>query len=255
MLMGVVLALVPVRAAWAAPLTVFGAASLTDALEAVGRSYKDKTGVTVRFSFAASSRLAQQIAAGAPADIYVSANRQWMRYLDGESLIDTQSRTALLSNRLVMIAPAEGDIATIDSPSLADIADGLGPDGRLAVGDPAHVPAGIYAEEALKSLGLWPRLEARLARTDDVRAALALVARGEAPLGIVYKTDARVSDDVKIVGTFPVAAHTPIAYPAAIVAGRDRPGVRRFFEFLTSDAALAIFRQYGFMPPDGGTAP
>lgn len=254
-LMGGVLALALTRPVGAAPLTVFGAASLTDALEAVGRAYEEENGEALRFSFAASSRLARQIAAGAPADIYASAHRQWMDYLNKKGLIDPRRRKDVLANRLVLIAPADSDVERIDPASADGIADTLGASGRLAMGDPAHVPAGIYAQEALETLGHWPRLEARLARTDDVRAAVALVARGEAPLGIVYKTDARVSDDIKIVGTFSAASHTPITYPIAVVTDQDRPAVRRLFDFLTSDKAMAIFRRYGFSAPAGGAAP
>jgi molybdate transport system substrate-binding protein len=232
-------------AAPAAP-TVFAAASLTDAMTAVGAAYTEATSEEVRFSFAASSTLARQIEAGAPAAIYASADERWVDYLAERQLIASDTRVSPIGNRLVLVAPAD---ATVDAIALAagvDLPALLGEGGRLAVGDPAHVPAGIYAAEALASLGLWDEMAPRLARADDVRAALALVARGEAPLGIVYATDAAVTDDVRVVGTFPPDSHTPITYPFAVVAGAEDEAVTRLFDFMTGEEALAVYARFGF---------
>jgi len=227
-------------------VTVFAAASLTDALKEIDTAYTKRSGVAVKESFAASSTLARQIEAGAPAQVFVSADTKWMDYLAQKGLIDAASRVNLLSNALAVIAPQDSPLgpraidASIDWPRL------LGPDGKLAVGDPDHVPAGIYAKEALQRLGAWHSLESRLARAEDVRGALTLVERGEAPLGIVYVTDARVSGTVKIVGVFPPSSHSPIVYPFAIVKGAAAPAVQTYFRFLSGPEALAIYRRYGF---------
>ena len=233
-------------AAVAAPVTVFAAASLTDAMEAVGEAYTEATGAEVRFSFASSSTLARQIEAGAPADMYASANQRWMDHLQAQGLIAADTRVSPIANRLVLVAPAGEAPADMTIAPGVDLARHLGEGGRLAVGDPAHVPAGLYAEEALTSLGLWETLAPRLARADDVRAALALVARGEVPLGIVYATDAAITADVEVVGTFPAESHTPITYPFAVVADADGPAVERLFAFLTGAEARAIFAGFGF---------
>ncbi len=230
----------------AEPPTVFAAASLTDAMEAAGKAYEEKTGHLVRFSFASSSTLARQIEAGAPADIFASANEQWMDYLQERQLIEEDSRVSPISNGLVLIAPLDSDLSDVTVSRDTDLAAMLGDEGRLAVGDPAHVPAGIYARESLESLGLWDATEPRLARADDVRAALALVARGEAPLGIVYSTDAKIDDEVKVVGRFPADSHKPISYPFAVVKDAQGDDVDALFAFLTSEAALKIYEQYGF---------
>ncbi len=228
------------------PVTVFAAASLTDAMEAAGKAYQSKTGDVVRFSFAASSTLARQIQAGAPADIYASADRRWMDCLDTRGLIDAGTRTSPIANRLVLIAPAPARTPPVIIDRNFDLRALLGSDGWLAVGDPDHVPAGIYAREALTTLGLWDTVRHRLARADNVRAALALVARGEAPLGIVYATDARVSKAVKVIGRFPPSSHTPIRYPFAILKGRARPAVATLFAYLTGPEAITIFEDFGF---------
>jgi len=233
------------------PVTVFAAASVTDALEAVADAYAEEGGAAPRFSFAASSTLARQIEAGAPADIIVSANPTWMDYLAERRLIDPESRADLIGNSLVLIAPpgaAPGPVP-LDRPT--PILDRLGDAGRLALGDTAHVPAGIYARQALEALGLWRTLEPRLALADHVRAALALVARGEAPLGIVYATDAAIVPAVRVVGRFPGDSDSPIVYPAAIVTDRGTPEVRRFFDFVRGPKALAIFERFGFTPAGG----
>jgi len=230
----------------AQPVTVFAAASLTDAMTSIGAAWRAQGGREVRFSFAASSTLARQIEAGAPTDIFASANVRWMDHLAVRGLVDAATRVSPIANRLVLVAPAGtpgGEIAI--GPGL-DLAARMGPKTRLAVGDPDHVPAGLYAEQALASLGLWAELAPRLARADDVRAALALVARGETPFGIVYATDAAITPAVRVVGTFPADSHRPIVYPFAVVAGAARPAVADLFAFVTEDAALAIFEDFGF---------
>ncbi len=230
----------------AAEVTVFAAASLTNAMEDVGALYREKTGEPLRFSFASSSTLARQIEAGAPAQIYASANEKWMDTLDKAGLVADGTRVSPISNSLVLIAPEDSDLEPVAITKETDLAALLGTDGRMAVGDPDHVPAGIYAAEALRALGQWDALEPRLARADDVRAALALVARGEVPLGIVYGTDAAISEKVKVLGTFPAGSHKPITYPFAIVAGNDTPAVRAVFDFIVGPEALKVFERYGF---------
>jgi molybdate transport system substrate-binding protein len=242
------LLLVPgAQAAMRGPVVVFAAASLTNALEEADADYTKQTGVAVKESFAASSTLARQIEAGAPAQVFISADTKWMDYLAGKGLIGAQ--TTLLGNALALIAPADAPIEPRSIGPGFDWMKLLSPDGRLAVGDPDHVPAGIYAKEALQHLGVWNELEPRLARAEDVRGALALVERGDAPLGIVYVTDARVSARVKIVGVFPPASHSPIIYPAAMVKGDDTPSVQNYFRFLQGTQARAIFARFGFAAP------
>lgn len=255
-----VIAVTLVAVCWAAPaaraetvVTVFAAASLTDAISAAGARFTEATGVRLRFSFAASSTLARQIEAGAPADLFASANQAWMDYLSERRLVVAATRSAPIANRLVLVAPADGSAVPIDLAAAEAgerLHERLG-DGRLAVGDPDHVPAGIYARQALESLGLWDALGRRLARADNARAALALVARGEAPLGIVYATDAAIAADrVTVVGAFPPASHRPIAYPFAVVSGAEtRPPVMRLHRFLTGPAAAETFARFGFVPP------
>jgi molybdate transport system substrate-binding protein len=229
-----------------AKILVFAAASTTGAVGEITEIYTSRGLADVRAAFAGSSVLARQIAAGAPADVYISASPEWMDYLAGERAIETESRVDLMANALVLIAPADSRLRLRIEPGFP-LAEGLD-GGYLAMGDPDHVPAGIYAKAALIDLGVWPALAGRLALTADVRAALALVERGEAAAGIVYATDAGVSSRVRVVGAFPAESHPPISYPAAIVAGRDRPEVRRFFAFLTSAEAAAVFARHGFEP-------
>ena len=223
---------------------LFAAASTTTAIAAVMDVFARRGLGAVRASFAGSSALAQQIANGAPADIFVSANRQWMDFLSRQKAIVATSRVDLLGNRLVLVVP-DAAPPTSHAASAFPLARALG-DGRLAIGDPDHVPAGIYARQALINLRVWDTVADRLAPMADVRAALALVERGEAAAGIVYATDARVALGVRVVGLLPADSHPPIVYPAAIIAGRDRPPVRRFLEFLTSPLAAAIFNRHGF---------
>ncbi|MCP5432039.1 MAG: molybdate ABC transporter substrate-binding protein [Alphaproteobacteria bacterium] len=246
----IALALAVAGPARAGEVSVFAAASLTDALEDVAEARPAEAGA-VRFSFASSSTLARQIEAGAPADLFLSADAQWMDYLDTRGLLAPGTRRNLLGNALVVVAPADSPVTelSLDAESLAAA---LGEKGFLAVGDPDHVPAGIYAKEALESLGLWDGLATRLARADNVRAALVLVARGEAPLGIVYATDAKSSGEVKVVARFPAGSHTPIVYPAALVAGRESAEAAAFLAFLSGAQARAIFAARGFLDPDAG---
>lgn len=239
-------ALTTVNAAEPDTITVFTAASMTDALEKLARQYNETTetrNVKVRFSFAASSTLARQIEAGAPADIFISANEEWMDYLVGKNLIVTATRVSPVGNTLVMIAPADSPLAAVEIDRRLDFRALIGPDARIVTGDPANVPVGMYAKKALENLGLWTSAEPLLARADNVRAALALVERGEAPLGIVYETDARASKGVRVVGTFPPESHPPITYPFAIIAGRDTPPVLSFFRYLT---AADVYKSLGF---------
>jgi len=229
-------------------ITVYAAASLTDALSALDSAYGALSGnhPSVVASFASSSTLARQIEAGAPAQVFVSADTKWMDYLAQKGLIEPATRRDLLGNKLALIAPADSATASLAIDRRLDWAHLLGDGGRLAVGDPDHVPAGIYAKEALTHFGVWPSLEPRLARAEDVRGALALVERGEAPLGIVYVTDARVSTKVRIVGVFPESTHSPIVYPAAIVKGSASPAVQAYFRFLASPQARTVFNRFGF---------
>lgn len=224
---------------------VFAAVSTTDALGAVIAAYEKTPGARVRASFAASSALARQIASGAPANLFLSANEKWMDWLARRGRIDPASRRDLLRNALVLIAPQKSRIALKLSPGTT-LAAALGK-GRLALGDPDHVPAGIYAKEALTRLGVWNAVAGRTARMPDVRAALALVERGEAPLGVVYATDARMSDRVRVVDRFPQGTHPSIIYPFALVAGRATAEARRFHAFLAGPEARGIFTRFGFM--------
>ena len=233
----------------AADILVFAAASTASAFDEVIRLYRAKGQETVTASFAASSTLAKQVANGAPAHLFVSANTDWMDYLSKRKAIDRQSRRRLLGNRLVLVAPAASRLTLAVTPGFS-LAGALG-DGRLALGDPDHVPAGIYARKALQSLGVWKTVKDKLARAANVRAALVLVERGEAPLGIVYGTDAAVTKKVRIVGEFPATSHPPIRYEAALVSGRDGPEARRFFDYLTTPEAAKVFARHGFRVMSG----
>lgn len=227
-------------------LTVFAAASLTDAMTEAGGNFEQSQGITVQFSFASSSTLTRQIEAGAPAALVALASEEWADYLATRDLILPETRINAIGNRLVLIAPVTDRVTLSNPPTAAEITATLGPAGRLALGDPAHVPAGIYARQSLENLGLWPAIEAHLAPTDNVRAALALVASGEAALGIVYATDAALSADVQTVATLPTTSHGPITYPFAITRDNDSPQARAFLAFLTSPKGLAIFARFGF---------
>ena len=233
----------PWREARAADVLVFAAASTTAAMRDITAEFSRRNAVRVVPSFAASSTLAKQIRHGAPADVFLSANPQWMDYLAREGAIVAASRVDLLANRLVMVAPLDSRLEVHFTPGIK-LAETLR--GRLAVGDPAHVPAGIYARAALEHFHLWRELAPLLVRTQDARFAVAVVERGEVAAAIVYASDARMSKKVRTVARFPENAHPPITYPAALVAGRERPLVRSFFEYLTSREAGAIFASHGF---------
>lgn len=232
-------------AAWAEGLTVFAAASLTEALRDAAAAWQRDGHAPPRLSFAASSTLARQIEQGAPADLFASADTRWMDDLARHGLVAPGSRRDLLGNALVLVVPAADAAAVTIGPGF-DLAALLGRDGRLAVADPAHVPAGIYAAEALHRLGLWAGVADRLAPAEDVRAALLLVERGEAPAGIVYATDAAVAPGVAVAGTFPADSHAPIVYPFALTPHGDTPDGRALLRFLAGDVARAIFTRRGF---------
>lgn len=236
------LCLIAARPLVAGDVLVFAAASTTEALSAAAEQFAATGAGRVRGVFAGSSLLAKQIDNGAPADIYLSASTAWMDYLSERGRIETASRRDFLANSLVVIAPEGSAVSGVD------IVAGLA-DGRLAVGDPDHVPAGIYARQALETLGLWRALEDRLIRTNDVRMALHMVARGEAPLGIVYASDASAFAGVRVAGVIAESGHDPIRYPIALVAGRDNPTARRFLEFLATPEMAALFRRHGFALP------
>lgn len=250
---GVTLALLLCGAGWQAArsdeVTVFAAASLTEAISEVSAAFERESGHTVTPVFAGSSTLARQIESGAPADIFVSANAEWMDYLMDRALIDPATRVDLLANSLVVIAPEDQADPLEDLTQLPDV---LGTDERLVIGDPDHVPAGIYAAESLRTLGIWDDLDRRTARTADVRAALALVARGEAPFGVVYATDAMITDGVTVVATVPTDSHRPIVYPAAVVGTgdqTDRQATDDYMQYLVGQRAAEVFRDYGFIVP------
>jgi molybdate transport system substrate-binding protein len=226
------------------PITVFAAASLKDVLEEAGHSFTASGGPEVRFSFASSGTLAKQIENGAPADLFASADLQWMDYLGDKKLIDTASRVELLGNTLVVVAPASSSLSTLDFTA-ESFTKALG-NGRLATGEIHSVPVGIYAKAALEKLGLWPVVEPRLAQTDNVRAALLFASRGEVPLAIVYATDAAIDPGVKLVARFPEESHEPIRYPFALTSHATGEGPARFLAFLKSPNAKAIFERYGF---------
>jgi molybdate transport system substrate-binding protein len=236
--------LVPL-AARSQELTVFAAASLTDVMKEVSTQWAQAGHSPLRMSFGASSTLARQIDQGAPVNLFASADEKWMDYLADKNLIAAGTRKDLLGNDLVLVVPADKPRhVTIDQDF--DLSGLLGPNGRLATGDPGHVPVGIYAEQALKKLGMWDSVNPRLARTDDVRSALLLVERGEAPAGIVYTTDAMVSKGVMVAGTFPASSHDPVTYPFAITKAGDTADARALLAFLAGPRARAIFLQRGF---------
>jgi molybdate transport system substrate-binding protein len=226
---------------------VLAAASLQESLEAAAAAWAAKGHARPVLSFAASSALARQVEAGAPADLFISADEEWMDTLAAKGLIRSETRATMLGNRLVLIAPAASQVTLAPGPGFP-LARALG-NGRLALADPQGVPAGRYAKQALENLGVWDTIADHVAAADNVRAALALVAQGETPLGIVYATDAAAESKVRVVATFPAASHVPITYPLALLKtarSRDAEGLRAF---LLSDEARAVFRRYGFTEP------
>ena len=230
--------------AQAADVTVFAAASLTNALQQVADGYKAKSGQTVALSFAASSALARQIEASGGADMFISADKDWMDYLDSKGLIAHATRKDILGGHLVLIAPASSNVQIKVAPHFDLIGALAG--GRLSVADPDSVPAGKYAKTALTALGVWTNVVDRLVQAENVRVALAYVARGEAPLGIVYSTDAAAESKVKIVPEFPDNTHQPIVYPAALTKD-GKPAAQAFLDYVEGPEASAIFAKAGFV--------
>ncbi len=245
-------AVVALAAAAPAPrgaIDVFAAASLKEAVDEAGAAYRARTGVEVRAVYASSAQLAKQIDQGAPADVFVSADTEWMDWVAKRNLIDARSRRNVASNTLVLVAPLDSKLRPFTirrGVSLVKLAGG----GRIAVGEVSSVPAGIYAKASLTALGLWPETESRLAQAENVRAALAFVARDEAPLGIVYGTDAKAEPKVKVIAVFPESSHAPIVYPAATVrASKNGAAASGFLSFLAGPQGQAILRKHGFGPP------
>jgi molybdate transport system substrate-binding protein len=226
-------------------LLVFGAASLKNALDEANAQYQRASGHKIVVSYGASSALAKQIENGAPADIFISADLDWMNYVAEHKLIKPETRVNLVGNKLVLIAPADGKVNLAIGPNFP-LAQALGSD-RLAMADPAAVPAGKYGKAALESLGVWSSVANKIAPAQDVRATLLLVSRGEAPLGIVYQTDAAADKGVRIVGAFPESTHPPIIYPIAVTAAATNPEAGAYLNYLKSPAAKPAFEKQGFV--------
>ena len=225
-------------------ITVFAAASVKNALDDVGTAFTKQSGIKVVVSYGASSALAKQIEQGAPADLFVSADLQWMDYGVQKKVIKDDTRVNLLGNKLVLIATKDAKIDHVTIGPGFDLAK-LAGDGRVATGDVRAVPVGLYAKAALERLGAWTAVEPKIAMAENVRLALSLVARGDAPLGIVYETDAKVEPNVKIIGIFPDNSHDPIIYPAALTA-TAKPDATEYLSFLRSETAKSVFERYGF---------
>jgi molybdate transport system substrate-binding protein len=223
---------------------VFAAASLKNALDNINIAWKADSGKEVTISYAASSALAKQIESAAPADIFMSADLQWMKYLSQEKLIKAGSEVELLGNRIVLIAPKDSTAETTIAPDFP-LAKLLG-DGKLAMADVKAVPAGKYGKAALEALGVWASVEGKVAQAENARAALKLVATGEATLGIVYQTDANADPSVKVIGTFPADTHEPIIYPVALTASSTTPDAAEFLKYVQSAKAKSLFEEQGF---------
>ena len=234
-------------AAGAGSITVFAAASLKEALDAASQPFESATGHRVVVSYAASNALARQIENGAPADLFISADTDWIDHVERKNLAAPASRRNLLANDLVLIAPAASAVQLKLVPG-ANVAQALG-DKRIALANPDAVPAGRYAKAALSALGAWTGIEGKVAAADNVRAALALVARGEAPLGVVYRTDAMAEKNVRVVDTFPVGTHPPIVYPLVRLRRSNSPAAAALATYLVSPEALAVFARFGFRAP------
>jgi molybdate transport system substrate-binding protein len=226
------------------PVVVFAAASLKTALDEIAAAFKKDTGNELTINYASSAVLAKQIEQGAPADVFVSADLQWMDYLEKAQLIAPLTRRNLLGNKLVLVEPSDQSTKLVIEKGF-DLAGATG-DGKIAVCSVTSCPGGIYAKEALVSLEVFPSVEPKLAQADNIRAALALVSRGEARFGIVYATDAKADPKVRVVGTFPDATHKPIVYPVALVASSTNPAAPKAISFLSSQAATKIFLAQGF---------
>lgn len=229
----------------AADVTVFAAASLKEALDDQARQFEAATGNKVVVSYGGSNTLAKQIESGAPADVFISADLDWMDYVDKKGLVMPGTRINLLRNSLVLIAPAQSKAALKIGPGFG-LAAALGQE-KLAMANPDSVPAGKYGKGALEQLGVWASVEKLVARADNVRAALALVSRGEAPFGIVYATDAQADKGVRVVDTFPASSYPPIVYPAAVLASSKSPAAKPLLEHLRSPGARATWERYGFV--------
>ncbi|WP_284777324.1 molybdate ABC transporter substrate-binding protein [Agrobacterium sp. lyk4-40-TYG-31] len=225
-------------------VTVFAAASMKNALDAANAEWTKETANEATVSYAASSALAKQIEAGAPADVFISADLAWMDYVAGKKLIKDGTRVNLLGNRLVLVAPSD-KAKPVDISQGFDLAGLIG-DGKLAMGAVDSVPAGKYGKAALEKLGVWSAVQSKVAGAESVRAALVLVSRGEAPYGIVYQTDAAADPGVKIVGTFPQDSHEPIIYPVAILSESKSPAATAYLDFLKSAKAAPYFEKQGF---------
>lgn len=225
-------------------VVVFAAASLKNALDAINTSWQGDGNQPATISYAASSALAKQIEGGAPADVFISADLDWMKYLSEKKLTKPDTEVQLLGNRIVLIAPKDSTAETTIEPNF-DLAKLLG-DGKLAMADVKAVPAGKYGKAALEKLGVWPSVEGNVAQAENVRAALKLVAAGEAPLGIVYQTDATAEPDVKVIATFPEDSHAPIIYPAGLLAESKNDDAAKFLDYLKSAKARSLFEQQGF---------
>ncbi|WP_447729789.1 molybdate ABC transporter substrate-binding protein [Pseudoxanthomonas suwonensis] len=232
-----------------AALTVFAAASLKESLDEAAAAYTRASGTPVRVSYAASSALARQIEQGAPAQVFVSADLEWMDYLQQRGRIDAGTRRELLGNTLVLVAPRNATAGPLDLSRPGSVLAALGGRGRLAIAHTGTVPAGKYGRQALESLAHWTAVRGRLAEADSVRAALMLVARGETPLGLVYASDARAEPRVQVVATFPAGSHPPVVYPVAAVAGAGTPA-RDFVRWLSTPPARSIFVRHGFLARD-----
>jgi len=226
------------------PVVVFAAASLKNALDRIAKAWDATAGKKATLSFAASSALAKQIESGAPADLFVSADLKWMDWLAERKLINDASRKTLLGNTLVLVAPKDST-ATLKIEKGFALAAALG-ENRIAMGEPSSVPAGVYGKAALTSLGVWDQVQAKVAGAENVRVALSYVARGEAPFGIVYATDARSEPLVKVVDTFPADSHPPIVYPVALTASSTNAEAKEFLAFLSSPEATQVFEGEGF---------
>ena len=225
-------------------LVVFAAASLKNALDGVAKEWQKETGKSVKISYAASSALAKQMEHGAPAQMFISADVPWMDYVEQKGLIRKDTRFNLLGNRIVLIAPKD-KAAAVDIKPGFDLAGLLG-GGRLAVANVEAVPAGRYGKAALEKLGVWASVSGRLAQAENVRAALVLVSRGEAPLGIVYQTDAAADPGVRVVGAFPENTHPPIIYPVALTANASHPDAAALLAYIRSPKAKTLFEAQGF---------
>jgi len=228
------------------PITVFAAASLKESMDEAAAKFGGETGQQVVVSYAASSALARQIEQGAPADVFVSADLDWMDELQGKGLIDNASRHSLLGNTLVLVAPATSTQRAFALHKGSNLLPMLGADGRIALALAASVPAGKYAKASFESLGMWDALQSRTAEAENVRAALLLVARGEAPLGVVYGSDAKAEPRVRVLAVFPPGSHPPIVYPVARIANSRQPQAAAFVQWLQAPEASAIFHAHGF---------